>query len=209
MIRTLVLLCTLVVSASADAALSANGNIPSPRARPAGIGATVEAQASALASWGLALREHMRAQADYPALAQLFRSEGVVQLFFVIDRQGAVRDARVVRSSGSRLLDDRTMRLLYQAQPFPLPPDELAGDSFDFTIPVRYCLECRPGGGAAQQQQSPAGVGTAAQQNFDRSVGDYRQCIAANPNNANACEGLRHIMDANAQVLSGHLQPDR
>jgi TonB family protein len=163
-------------------------------------------------TWGLALREHMRTQTDYPALAQLFRSEGVVQLHFAIDRQGAVRDARIVRSSGSRLLDDRTMRLLYQAQPFPPPPDELAGDSFEFTIPIRYCLEnCRPDAAAAQQQQSPTGVGTAigAQQNFDRSVADCRQCIAANPNNANACEGLRHIMDANAQVLSGHQHPDR
>jgi hypothetical protein len=64
----------------------------------------------------------------------------------------------------------------------------------------------KPPDAAAAQQQSPTGVGTAigAQQKFDRSVADYRQCIAANPNNANACEGLRHIMDANAQVLSGH-----
>jgi TonB family protein len=215
MTRTFVLLCALAVGASADVALSANGNIPSPRPRPDGMGATVQtrAQALALANWSAALVAHLRARTSYPELARLSRSEGVVQLFVVIDRQGAVRDARVVRSSGSLLLDGGSVRLLYEAQPFPLPPDELAGDSFEFTIPVRYRLN-RPGD-AAQQQQSPTGVGdisaraNPAQQNFDRSVADYRQCIAANPNNANACEGLRHIMDANAQVLSGHLQPDR
>jgi TonB family protein len=199
MTRTLAVLCALALGASADAALSANDSIPLPRARPDGIGTTAEARASALASWGLALRDHMRAQADYPALARLFKFEGVVQLSFVIDRQGAVRAAQIARGSGSRLLDGRTLRLLYQAQPFPPPPDELVGESFSFTIPVRYCLECQP-----ESARQPV----SAQQNFDRSVAEYRQCIAANPNNANACEGLRHIMDANAQVLSGHL-PDR
>jgi TonB family protein len=209
MTRTLVLLCALAVGASADAALSANGSIPLPRARPDGATVQTQAQASPLMmNWGLALREHMRAQADYPALAQLFRSQGVVYLHFAINRQGAVRDARIVYSSGSRLLDDRTMRLLYQAQPFPRPPDELAGDSFDFTIPVRYRFN-RPDAAAAQQQ-SPTGVGTAigAQQSFDRLVADYRQCITANPNNVNACEELRHLMDDNAQALSGHQHPD-
>jgi TonB family protein len=202
MTRTLAVLCALAVGASADAALSANDSIPLPRARSDGIGTTAstQAQASALANWGMALRAHMVAQSDYPALARLFKFEGVVQLSFVIDRQGAVRAAEIARSSGSRMLDGRTLRLLYQAQPFPPPPDELVGESFSFTIPVRYRLESQP-----ESARQPG----SAQQNFDRSVSDYRQCIAANPNNANACEGLRHIMDANAQVLSGHPHPDR
>jgi TonB family protein len=211
MTRILVLLCALVVGASANPALSANGNIPSPRPRPDRIGTTVPIQADqARANWVLALVDHIRAQTSYPELARLFGSEGRVLVHFVLDRKGAVHDVRIVQSSGSLLLDGRSVQLLYQAQPFPPPPDELAGelagDQFEFIVPLRYCLQCRPGGAAAQQQQSPTGVGTAigAQQNFDRSVADYRQCIAANPNNANACEGLRHIMDANAQVLSGH-----
>jgi TonB family protein len=206
MTRTLVLLCALAVGASADAALSANGSIPLPRERPDEIGTTVQtqAQASAQANWIAALVAHIRAQTSYPELARLFGSEGVVQVHFVIDRKGELHGARVLRSSGSLLLDGRSVRLLYEAQPFPPPPDELVGENFEFTVPPRYRLN-RPDA-AAQQQQSPTGVGTAigAQQNFDRSVADYRQCIAANPNNANACEGLRHIMDANAQVLSGH-----
>lgn len=120
---------------------------------------------------------------------------------FVIDRQGAVHDVRIARRSGSLLLDGRSVQLVYQAQPLPPPPDELLGDRdrIPVTLPIRYRL-VRPE--STQQPES-------AQQNFDRSVADYRQCIAANPNNANACEGLRHIMDANAQVLSGHPHPDR
>ena len=67
---------------------------------------------------------------------------------------------------------------------------------------------------AQQAQQQPCsnlhGAGTffgamarssqveAAQQDFERAVCEYRNCIIANPNNQNACEGLRHIMDASA-----------
>jgi hypothetical protein len=40
----------------------------------------------------------------------------------------------------------------------------------------------------------------AAQRNFEHAVCEYRNCLAANQNNANACEGLRHIMDASAQA---------
>ena len=40
----------------------------------------------------------------------------------------------------------------------------------------------------------------AAQNDFERAVCEYRNCFAANQNNANACEGLRHIMDASAQA---------
>ena len=44
---------------------------------------------------------------------------------------------------------------------------------------------------------------TAAGQDYSRAVADYRNCLTAHPSNQAACEGLRHIMDADAQVLSG------
>ena len=48
----------------------------------------------------------------------------------------------------------------------------------------------------------------AAQRDFERAVCEYRNCLAANQNNANACEGLRHIMDASAQA-AGHYSGSR
>jgi hypothetical protein len=74
-------------------------------------------------------------------------------------------------------------------------------------------------GAAAQQQRcgptnifaamaagsSPA---AAAQAGFERAVCDYRNCLVANQNNVNACEGLRHIMDASAQA-AGHYSGSR
>jgi hypothetical protein len=61
----------------------------------------------------------------------------------------------------------------------------------------------------AQQGNISSNIGgamnpaVAAQQDFERSVADYKQCIADNARNANACEGLRHIMDASARA-AGH-----
>ena len=54
----------------------------------------------------------------------------------------------------------------------------------------------------------PAAV-SAASEDYKRAVADYRNCLATNPKNANACEGQRHIMDADAQVLGGVPQSSR
>jgi hypothetical protein len=54
----------------------------------------------------------------------------------------------------------------------------------------------------------PAAV-SAASEDYKRAVADYRNCLAANPKNVNACEGQRHIMDADAQVLGGSPQGPR
>jgi hypothetical protein len=44
-----------------------------------------------------------------------------------------------------------------------------------------------------------AGPAAVAERDFQRAVCEYRNCLAANASNVNACEGLRHIMDASAQ----------
>jgi hypothetical protein len=44
----------------------------------------------------------------------------------------------------------------------------------------------------------------AAQRDYQQSVAEYRNCLAANPTNVSACEGLRHVMDVKA-LLSGNV----
>jgi hypothetical protein len=51
--------------------------------------------------------------------------------------------------------------------------------------------------------------GLAVREDYERSVADYRKCIADKSANVKACEALRHIMDVNAQVLSGALNVPR
>ena len=84
-------------------------------------------------------------------------------------------------------------------------------------------IACASISGAAAQQQQPCvmkenifgamargagGPAAAAQYDFERAVCDYRNCLAANSSNINACEGLRHIMDASAQA-AGHYSGSR
>jgi hypothetical protein len=67
--------------------------------------------------------------------------------------------------------------------------------------------------GTALVMPSPApavtNAQTAAGQDYSRAVADYRNCLAANPSHVNTCDGLRHIMDADAQVLSGNALPQQ
>jgi len=62
---------------------------------------------------------------------------------------------------------------------------------------------------AGQDSATAAAAVSAASEDYKRAVADYRNCLAANPKNANACEGQRHIMDADAQVLGGASQGSR
>jgi hypothetical protein len=58
---------------------------------------------------------------------------------------------------------------------------------------------------SAMARSSPV---VAAQEDFERAVCEYRNCVQSNPNNVNACEGLRHIMDASA-VAAGRYNSSR
>jgi hypothetical protein len=60
-----------------------------------------------------------------------------------------------------------------------------------------------------QDSATAAAAVSAASEDYKKAVADYRNCLAANPKNVNACEGQRHIMDADAQVLGGSSQGSR
>jgi hypothetical protein len=71
-------------------------------------------------------------------------------------------------------------------------------------------------GGTAQQQSSSSDDGLknitsifdpelAAQRNYDRALTDFQNCIAENPNNVDACDGQRQIMEADVKVLAAAL----
>jgi hypothetical protein len=71
-------------------------------------------------------------------------------------------------------------------------PEEVAKNGFLSPAPTANS-------GAATMNPTTAAAG----QDYSRAVADYRNCLTAHPSNQAACEGLRHIMDADAQVLSG------
>jgi protein TonB len=46
--------------------------------------------------------------------------------------------SRIVRTSGFAALDQETIDTVRRAQPFPPPPPNLPGETFDFTVPIRF-----------------------------------------------------------------------
>jgi TonB family protein len=119
-------------------ATSAQQN-PQPQSEPAPPAAaapsTPPASVSAsAASWQQSLVA--RLSRLHPPLAR--GVEGVVSLAFSIDRHGNVVSSRIVRSSGSAVLDAEALDLLKRVAPLPPPPAEIANSELSFVVPIRF-----------------------------------------------------------------------
>lgn len=96
------------------------------------------ASAAQVASWHRTIALQLERHKGYPPAAKSRRQTGVVQLNFAIDRNGRVVQARIVQSSGVAALDQETLATVRRAQPFPAPPPNMPGQTFEFTVPIRF-----------------------------------------------------------------------
>jgi protein TonB len=92
----------------------------------------------ALPNWKSQLVARLERYKRYPSEAQSRGEHGVAQLAFSVDRSGGVHHARIVRSSGSSLLDSATLALVERAAPLPPPPPEVPGAQIAIVVPIRY-----------------------------------------------------------------------
>ena len=92
----------------------------------------------AVPNWKSQLVARLERYKRYPSEAQSRGEQGVAQLAFSVDRSGGVHHARIVRSSGSSLLDEATLALVERAAPLPPPPPEIAGAQIAIVVPIRY-----------------------------------------------------------------------
>ena len=90
----------------------------------------------ALPNWKTQLVAKLERAKRYPSEAR--GDQGTAQLAFSVDRQGGVHNARIVRSSGSSVLDHETLALVQRAQPLPPPPPEVSGAQIPIVVPIRY-----------------------------------------------------------------------
>src|SRR6187549_2464376 len=90
----------------------------------------------ALPNWKTQLVAKLERAKRYPSEAR--GDQGIAQLAFSVDRQGGVHNARIVRSSGSSVLDHETLALVQRAQPLPPPPPEVSGAQIPIVVPIRY-----------------------------------------------------------------------
>lgn len=85
------------------------------------------------------LERHMR----YPRAAQLRNQQGIAHLHLVIDRDGRIIQAEIVRSSGHAVLDEEVMSTLERARPLPALPPELGLERLDVIVPMQFKLRGR------------------------------------------------------------------
>ena len=94
--------------------------------------------AAQVASWHRRIAQQVERHKGYPASARARHETGTAELAFTLDRNGKVVTSRIVRTSGSAALDQETIDTARRAQPFPPPPPNMPGETFDFTVPIRF-----------------------------------------------------------------------
>jgi periplasmic protein TonB len=94
--------------------------------------------AAQVASWYRKIAQQVERHKGYPPSARARHETGTAELAFTLDRSGKVVTSRLVRTSGSAALDQETMDTVRRAQPFPSPPANMPGETFEFTVPIRF-----------------------------------------------------------------------
>jgi len=97
---------------------------------------STKSPSAAVASWQRALVARLDRFKRYPSAGA--GAAGVVSLGFTIDRQGKVLSSRVVKSSGSAVLDSEALDMIKRAAPLPPPPAEVVDADLSFVIPLRF-----------------------------------------------------------------------
>jgi TonB family protein len=132
-------LCVFAFSALSGVQASAQQD-PQPQpqeTRPvAGAPSPPASVSSAIAGWQQLLVARLAKVQRYPAQAR--GVQGVVSLAFTIDRHGGVVSSRIVKSSGSTVLDAEALALITRATPLPPPPADIADSDLSFVVPIRF-----------------------------------------------------------------------
>lgn len=88
------------------------------------------------ASWGAKIRARIERRKEYPAKAD--GASGKVTLALVIGRDGRLVSAKVLRSSGHKVLDQAALKAVGRAGPFPAAPKGLTEGSYAFALSIDF-----------------------------------------------------------------------
>jgi periplasmic protein TonB len=99
---------------------------------------TKRIDSDAIPTWKRQISLLLQRNNRYPAAALRHREVGTAEVAFTLDRQGRVTASRILRSSGSTVLDNAALEWLKRTQPFPPPPPELADDQLSQTVPMEF-----------------------------------------------------------------------
>lgn len=93
---------------------------------------------TAVRTWKSALVMHLNKHKRYPSAARSRSLAGDVHVRFSMDRSGQLIRSRILRSSGSSLLDEEAMAMFKRASPLPLPPPAVTGEILEYSVPIHF-----------------------------------------------------------------------
>jgi protein TonB len=126
-----------MISALFVTAAAAQQTPPQPQQAPTTTPAPASPElAPAIASWQQAVVARLARFQRYPAQAK--SATGVVSLSFSIDRHGHVLNSKIIKSSGSAVLDAEALSLMTRAAPLPPPPAAIPETDLTFVLPIRF-----------------------------------------------------------------------
>lgn len=98
------------------------------------------AQKAAKQSYFSMLAATLAKHKQYPVASRRRGEEGIVKLFFIVDRNGKVLDYRISESSGSNRLDEAVIKMLKKAEPLPAFPAEMLQPQLEINVPIAFQL---------------------------------------------------------------------
>ncbi len=75
----------------------------------------------------------------YPSSSRRRGEEGIVKLYFIVDKQGKIIDYRINEGSGSKRLDKAALTMLKKASLPPFPRD-MTQDTLEINVPISFHL---------------------------------------------------------------------
>lgn len=103
-------------------------------------GLNVKAPSGNGRSYAAVVRSWLYAHKVYPRRARMRREEGLVQVRFVLNREGVLLGGAVTGRSGNAVLDQEAEAMLRRSSPYPRAPADLPGDRIEFNAPIEFTL---------------------------------------------------------------------
>jgi protein TonB len=94
-------------------------------------------------SYYLALKRKIELVWEYPYAARRTGLQGRLLMRFVINRDGSLAEVKILRSSGSGLLDSEAVRAIRNAAPYPPLPERMNSKRLAITATFEYSLSYR------------------------------------------------------------------
>ncbi|MDI2091506.1 energy transducer TonB [Commensalibacter oyaizuii] len=92
------------------------------------------------ATWQSNILKKLERLKRYPSEAQNDHIEGTTVLRLTINRQGQILSTKIVKSSGSTILDTEAQALSRRANSLPAPPEAITGNTITLNVPIEFYL---------------------------------------------------------------------